>query len=60
MKQQLQQLKDSLLDLQNELIENAILENNIDNDYIYDYTEFDSRLTTIYDMINILEDLIEE
>ena len=59
MNKRLENLKNQLLDLQNELIDNVILENNIDDDYIYDYSEYDSRLTTIYNMINILDDLME-
>lgn len=59
MNKRLENLKKQLLDLQNELIDNVIIENNIDDDYIYDYSEYDSRLTTIYDMINILDDLMK-
>ena len=59
MNKRLENLKSQLLDLQNELIDNVILENNIDDDYIYDYSEYDTRLTTIYDMLNILDNLME-
>lgn len=56
----LQDLKMELYDLQNELIENVIQENKIDDDYIYDYTEYDDRIGTISDMIDIIDDLMEE
>ena len=56
----LKDLKMELISLQNELIENVIQENNIDDDYIYDYTEYDDRIGTISDMIDIIDDLMEE
>lgn len=52
-----QELKNELIDLKNELIDNVIQENNIDNDYIYDYTEYDDRIRVIYEMIDILDNL---
>ena len=55
-----QELINELLDLQNELIDNVIQENNIDNNYIYDYTEYDSRIGVISEMIDILNELMEE
>lgn len=55
----LEDLKMELIDLQNELVEAVIQENNIDDDYIYDYSEYDDRIGTISDMIDILDDLME-
>lgn len=55
----LEEMKADLIDLQNELIDNVIVENNIDDDYIYDYTEYDSRIGVISEMIDILDDLME-
>lgn len=52
-----QELKNELIDLKNELIDNVIQENNIDNDYIYDYTEYDNRISVINEMIDILDNL---
>ena len=60
----LEDLKMELINLQNELIDNVIIENDIDidddyrYDYIYDYTEYDDRIGTINDMIDILDDFI--
>lgn len=56
----LEKIKNKLIDLQNELIENVIQENNIDDNYIYDYTEYDSRIGVISEAIDILDDLIGE
>ena len=55
----IENLKMNLIDLQNELIDNVIIENNIDDDYIYDYTEYDSRIGVINDMLDILDDLMD-
>ena len=52
-----QELKNELIELKNELIDNVIQENNIDNDYIYDYTEYDNRISVINEMIDILDNL---
>ena len=51
------ELKEELLYLKNELIDIVIQENNIDDDYIYDYTEYDDRISVINEMIDILDNL---
>lgn len=53
----MQDLINGLIDVRNSLIDDVIIENNIDDDYIYDYSEYDERIKILDDAIEVLKDL---
>lgn len=59
----IQELKDGLIDLQNELIDLVIQEHpeiDWDNDVYADYSDYDDRIGEIQNTINILKELEEK
>lgn len=53
----MQDLINGLIDVRNSLIDDVIIENNIDDDYIYDYSEYDERIKILNDAIEVLKNL---
>lgn len=53
----MQDLINGLIDVRNSLIDDVIIENNIDDDYIYDYSEYDERIKILDNAIEVLKDL---
>ena len=53
----MQDLINGLIDVRNSLIDDVIIENNIDDDYIYDYSEYDERIKILDDAIEVLKNL---